>query len=172
MFVFGGVGTVVAAILFVIVYFAIYPTKAQPIFFQHRLHAGTRQIQCVYCHTGAREGDMAGVPSVQDCYQCHQVVKNPNWTAKQQGEVQKVIDHYKNSQQITWFKVYNMPKHVHFSHRAHFVGGIQCEQCHGDLTQMDTARMANNFTMGFCLKCHRQHLDKNPMLTDCATCHY
>jgi len=47
---------------------------AQPIFFNHVIHAGSYQIACQYCHTGARRGPSAGVPSVERCMGCHKIM--------------------------------------------------------------------------------------------------
>ncbi|HEY4001960.1 MAG TPA: cytochrome c3 family protein, partial [Candidatus Xenobia bacterium] len=70
--------TVVGTVALVIGFWAVFEwefrTEPQPIQFPHKVHAGERQIACTYCHTGAKKWDMAGVPSVQDCYQCHQVI--------------------------------------------------------------------------------------------------
>src|SRR5204863_2028866 len=45
--------------------------SSQPIAFSHRIHAGTNAIPCQLCHTYARRGPVAGIPSVQRCVQCH-----------------------------------------------------------------------------------------------------
>src|SRR6185295_7927039 len=43
----------------------------QPIFYSHKVHAGTNQINCLYCHGGAWEGKHANIPSVNICMNCH-----------------------------------------------------------------------------------------------------
>ncbi|MBI2267468.1 MAG: cytochrome c3 family protein [Armatimonadetes bacterium] len=135
--------------------------KAQPIAFSHARHAGVRQISCVFCHTGVLKGDMAGVPSVKDCMQCHQVVRPDS------PEVQKIQEHWDKGTPIEWFKVYNLPQHVHFSHRAHVSKGIECKTCHGDLTHMDVVRREVDLNMGKCVSCHRE----NKAPDDCTICH-
>lgn len=139
--------------------------KAQPIPFDHALHAGARKISCVFCHTGARKGDTAGVPSVQDCMQCHQVVLTDN------PDVQKLQSYWKENRSIEWFKVYNLPEHVRFSHQVHLVRGFSCENCHGDVARMTRVKRANTVStglnMGQCVGCHR----RNQGSDDCTICH-
>ena len=55
----------------------------QPIAFSHKIHAGDYQMSCQYCHSGARRGKAAMIPSVQTCIGCHQLV------AATKPEVQK-----------------------------------------------------------------------------------
>ena len=50
------------------------PVLDQPIEYSHKLHAGTLQIQCEYCHTGARRGIHAGIPETETCMNCHKVI--------------------------------------------------------------------------------------------------
>lgn len=140
----------------------IYRQMPQPIAFSHQIHAGTRQISCTFCHTGVKHGTNAGVPSVQDCMQCHQVV------ATDKPEIKKLTEEYwQKGRPIEWFKVYNMPEHVRFSHKAHINAGVTCATCHGDVAKMSTVTQSRNFVMGTCVSCHRQ----NKASTDCTTCH-
>jgi len=36
----------------------------QPIYYSHKVHAGTNQISCLYCHGGAQDSKQASIPSV------------------------------------------------------------------------------------------------------------
>ncbi len=36
----------------------------QPIYYSHKVHAGTNQINCLYCHGGAMEISTTAVPSM------------------------------------------------------------------------------------------------------------
>lgn len=81
---------------------------------------------------------------------------------------------------IEWVRIHNMPDFVYFSHQQHVVAGEKailkaisegtipnakelnlpgdsqvCFACHGDVTKMDEVKMANDFTMGWCVECHR-----------------
>lgn len=163
---------IVLVIAFVAIFEISWKTKEQPFPFNHQLHAGTREIDCKYCHRGVEKGNTAGVPSIADCWSCHQnlmgegsnkesVLKRPN--------VQRLLkDYVEKKQEIKWYKVYDMPEHVKFPHRAHINAGIDCTKCHGDLKQQPVVQMQQKMHMGFCIECHRQ----NNAPVDCTVCHY
>ena len=46
----------------------------QPIFFRHDIHAGQDQIACLYCHNTVTISSEPGIPAVQTCFGCHQIV--------------------------------------------------------------------------------------------------
>lgn len=74
---------------------------------------------------------------------------------------------------IEWVRIHNMPDFVYFSHAQHVVAGEQaiisswnkknpdnqidivCKACHGKVDTMNVVQMANDFTMGWCIECHR-----------------
>src|SRR5690606_26922930 len=47
----------------------------QPIKFSHALHAGTHQIDCQYCHDGARRSKQSVIPAANTCMNCHKAIK-------------------------------------------------------------------------------------------------
>ena len=47
----------------------------QPIYYSHKVHAGTNQISCLYCHGSAQDSKHAGIPSVNVCMNCHKAIK-------------------------------------------------------------------------------------------------
>ena len=58
---------------------------------------------------------------------------------------------------IEWTKVHNLPDHVYFNHSQHVaVGKVQCQQCHGEIHDMDEVYQASPLSMGWCINCHRQ----------------
>lgn len=81
---------------------------------------------------------------------------------------------------IEWVRIHNMPDFVYFNHAQHVVVGEQailkaikegtipnaaelnigsgdqvCFACHGRVDEMNVVKMANDFTMGWCIECHR-----------------
>ena len=46
----------------------------QPIKFSHEWHAGTQQIDCKFCHDGARRSRHSVIPSGNTCMNCHQAI--------------------------------------------------------------------------------------------------
>ena len=149
----------------------IYQTQIppdQPIEFPHNRHIGLG-VQCLYCHPGAWKGASAGLPTQSKCWACHQQI------AKESPELDKLKDYVETGTPIPWVPVAIMPDFVHFMHRPHIAAGLNCETCHGELSQMTVAE-PKNMNMGWCLDCHIERSEGNEVLTtkltDCTTCHY
>lgn len=99
------------------------------------------------------------------------------------GEIQKIYaatgwnsekqQYTGKTQPIEWTRIHNMPDFVYFNHSQHVVAGEQaiinsfnkknpdnkidvvCKACHGKIDTMNVVQMANDFTMGWCIECHR-----------------
>jgi hypothetical protein len=136
----------------------------QPIPFSHRIHAGVNKIPCQYCHEYARRSQTAGVPPVARCVGCH--------GAGLSGGIAPVTRPWTNEKQppfeIRWNRVYTLPDFVRFTHRPHINAGVQCQECHGDVQNMDRVVPVHEINMGFCIDCHT----KRSVTTDCAVCHH
>ena len=151
----------------------------QPIFYSHKVHAGINQINCLYCHGAAWDSKHATIPSVNVCMNCHKTIqtyeKGPklfdaegneiNGTA----EIAKLYEYAgfdpKNpnnwdpsmAKPIEWVKIHSLPDHVFFSHAQHIrAGNVQCQTCHGEITQMDEVKQFAELSMGWCVNCHRE----------------
>ena len=46
----------------------------QPIKFSHQTHSGVHQIECQYCHDGARRSKHSVIPAVNTCMNCHRAI--------------------------------------------------------------------------------------------------
>ena len=99
------------------------------------------------------------------------------------GEIQKIYaatgwdpakqQYTGKTQPVEWVRIHNMPDFVYFNHSQHVVAGEQaiissfnkknpdakidvvCKACHGKVDTMNVVQMANDFTMGWCIECHR-----------------
>lgn len=99
------------------------------------------------------------------------------------GEIKKLYEHVgwdEDNQKYTgktspvkWTRIHNMPDFVYFNHAQHVVAGenaiidgfnkkhptdkidVVCKACHGKIDTMNVVQMANDFTMGWCIECHR-----------------
>jgi hypothetical protein len=142
-------------------------TLVQPINFSHKIHAGDNRIACLYCHIGADKTSVATIPAVQTCMGCHKMV------AATKPEIGKLKQYWDDKRPVPWNKVYDLPDHVRFTHKRHVKAGIECRTCHGPVETMPHIVLQQDLTMGFCVRCHKQHLnDKHtPASLDCATCH-
>ncbi len=123
----------------------------QPIPFSHKLHAGQYEIACQYCHIGVEKGKSANIPSANICMNCHNSIKTTGpW-------MQKIYEHVLNDEPIQWVRVHNLPDLAYFNHAQHVkVAGLACENCHGDIKEMEVVQQASLLTMGWCIDCHRK----------------
>jgi hypothetical protein len=111
--------------------------------------AGTLQIQCLYCHSGAPRSRVAGVPAVETCMNCHRVTKVDS------PDIVRLTEIYRTGQPLVWQRVHNLPDHVFFDHRPHVNAGIACQTCHGEVQTMDVVSQRMSMRMSNCLGCHR-----------------
>jgi hypothetical protein len=171
----GRIGLLIVALMFVSgVAWGISLTQTspeQPIQFPHTTHVKLG-VQCLYCHPGAWRGPVAGLPTQTKCWGCHQQIAKTKTSALLQPLVRAV----ESNEPIRWTPVAIVPDFVHFNHRPHIAAGVNCEDCHGDMTKVTIAENPQVFNMGWCLNCHKAHSENDPelrtKLTDCGTCHY
>src|ERR1041385_2437061 len=103
----------------------------QPINFSHKIHAGTNQMDCKYCHYGAANSVWANIPAVSTCMGCHKFV------ATDKPEIVKLTGYADRGEQVPWVKVHYLPNHVKFNHKRHVRAGFACQECHGPVQEMD-----------------------------------
>jgi mono/diheme cytochrome c family protein len=158
----------------------------QPIYYSHQVHAGTNQIACLYCHTGAQDSKHANIPSVNTCMNCHISInkyEGKDVLTREDGsavngtvEIQKLYEYAgwnpatkkynedKNgdgqpdgSKPIPWVKIHNLADHVYFNHSQHVkVGKQNCQTCHGNIQEMGEVKQYSDLSMGWCVNCHRE----------------
>jgi hypothetical protein len=148
----------------------------QPIFYSHKVHAGTNQISCLYCHGGAQDSKHANIPSVNVCMNCHKAIKEykgdpiyreDGLQVNGTNEIQKLYayagwdpekkEYNKPGQPIQWTKIHSLPDHVYFNHSQHVkVGKQQCQTCHGPIQEMPEVYQFSELSMGWCINCHRE----------------
>lgn len=149
-----------------------YYEPDQPIKFSHKLHVGENNIQCMYCHFGADKSRHAGIPPTELCLNCHKFVKTNS------PEIMKIQDAMDSGENIEWKRVNFLPDHAYFNHAQHVnVAGLQCQQCHGPVEEMETYYQHGKLNMGFCINCHREkgiappEGHKTQAGGDCSKCH-
>jgi mono/diheme cytochrome c family protein len=148
----------------------------QPIYYSHKVHAGTNQISCLYCHGGAYEGKHANIPSANVCMNCHMTINTYKGAKifKEDGsevngttEIHKIYaavgwdpekrQYVGEGKPIEWVRIHSLPDHVFFNHSQHTrAGKVQCQTCHGEITAMDEVYQAADLSMGWCVNCHRE----------------
>jgi hypothetical protein len=144
------------------------------------VHAGINQISCLYCHGNAWESRHAAIPSVNVCMNCHKVITEYSSKSSKlydaagneingTAEIQKLYKYAgfdpanaakwnpSMAKSIEWVKIHNLPDHVYFNHAQHVhAGNVQCQTCHGEITQMDEVKQFAELSMGWCINCHRE----------------
>jgi hypothetical protein len=140
----------------------------QPIFFRHDIHAGQDQIPCMYCHYSASVSSEPGIPSLQTCIGCHQLIGGS--TPSHQAEIKKVRDAWRERKPPEWVRVHALPGFVRFPHMRHIkaLGTNACVTCHGDVQHTTQVSQVSTLRMGWCVRCHV----KNNVTRDCSVCHY
>ncbi|MFI5133860.1 MAG: c-type cytochrome [Chitinophagales bacterium] len=151
----------------------------QPIYYSHKVHAGINQINCLYCHGSAWESKQAAIPAVNICMNCHKAItdytKGPKLYNENGDEIngtEEIAKLYqyagfdpKNSSKwdpskakpIEWIRIHNLPDHVYFNHSQHIrAGKVQCQTCHGEITDMNEVKQFAELSMSWCINCHRQ----------------
>lgn len=137
---------------------------SQPINFRHDIHAGVNGIACLYCHSGAEKGKVAGIPTLNVCMNCHKGIQGSN--PEFQKEISKIYyavgwdaqkGAYTNPQHpVEWNRVHSLPDFAYFNHAQHVVvGKLDCKNCHGDVATFTTDQQFAPLTMGWCIDCHR-----------------
>ena len=147
----------------------------QPIFFSHKVHAGTNQISCLYCHGNAWESKHATVPALNVCMNCHaamndyhggKLYREDGTEVDGTAEIQKLYSYTgydpksgkytQPGKPVEWIKIHNLPDHVFFSHAQHTnAGKVQCQTCHGPIQEMNEVKQFAPLSMGWCIGCHR-----------------
>ena len=136
------------------------PGVEQPIAFSHRLHVTDKEIDCFYCHPYGERSQNAGLPSLEKCLGCH------NFIIPEHEEILKLKGFAEKARSVPWVRVYYNPDHVYFPHYMHLREGVACEECHGEVEQVDRLHQVT-FYMGMCIDCHRER--EAPI--ECTVCH-
>jgi len=161
------VGVPLAILAAVAVYFFIsWQVRAAPEQPAPMDHAAMTKkgVTCLFCHSDALKSPAAGIPSVEKCMGCHQIIKTDS------SKIEEIAAYWHRQEPIPWARVNQLPRFVYFSHRVHVNAGLNCERCHGDVAHMEEAEPVTKMNMGWCLDCHEQQPNAG-QLRDCVICH-
>lgn len=111
----------------------LYSQKQQPFNFSHVTHNGVVDEGCESCHFFREDGTYQGVPTLNQCVDCHEDVQGE--TRDEKIFVEKYVA---NEKEVPW-KVYSrQPDCVFFSHAAHVKkAGMDCVTCHGPIGESE-----------------------------------
>lgn len=140
---------------------------SQPIKFSHELHAGENQIDCNYCHSGARKSKHSNIPSANVCMNCHMYInEGPKYGTEEISKIYaavgwdadkgQYIEGYEQKP-IKWVRIHKLPDLAYFNHAQHVTAGnVECQTCHGPIEEMEEVYQYSPLTMGWCIDCHRE----------------
>jgi formate-dependent nitrite reductase cytochrome c552 subunit len=138
----------------------------QPVPFSHSIHVKQLGLDCRYCHDGVEKSWYSNVPAADTCMNCHSAVRADD------PKLEPVRASYKDANKpVEWVQIHKLPDYVYFNHSVHVNRGVSCVECHGRVDEMDEVRHEKQFSMTFCLDCHRNpgpHLRPLDKITDLA----
>ena len=122
---------------------ALYSEKLQPVQFSHTAHAEGAGMACSDCHNFREDGSYNGLPTTEDCAQCHAepVTDKPS-------EKQFIEEYVATGKEVNWLVYQMQPDNVFFSHAAHSLE--KCGECHADWDEKQ-----------LCANCHPNVADTN-----------
>ncbi|MSQ90814.1 MAG: cytochrome C [Phycisphaerales bacterium] len=126
----------------------------QPVPYSHARHVGKLGLDCRYCHTTVDRTAFAAVPPTQTCMNCHTQIQRDS------PKLEKIRQSYESGMPMEWVKVHKLPDFAYFNHSAHVNRGVGCVECHGRVDQMEVVYRFAPLSMGWCLECHREPLDR------------
>ena len=141
--------------------FLLFLAMTQPVAFNHKLHL-EQKIECMDCHQLVMKTRRSGLPTANLCMPCHAVIKADS------PEIKKVAQYRAVHRPIPWVRLYQVPGFIYYNHERHVkAGGLACSTCHGATGTEEVSVAYRQFTMGFCIDCHKERKAPN----DCTVCH-
>lgn len=152
----------------------LFSEKQQPIAFNHKAHVENAGMACEDCHSYRENGSFAGLPTTEQCAECHMDVTGGETPAEK--EIDRFVTEYvQTGKQVEWLVTQYQPDNVYFSHIAH--DGFACTECHPDVGNSEvapsfyrnriTGYSKNTMKMWQCERCHAQLETSN----GCQVCH-
>ena len=152
----GGVVTAGLTYYFTPKYTRVGYQPTQPVPFSHSIHVQQLGLDCRYCHDGVEKSWYSNVPAADTCMNCHSAIRAND------PKLEPVRASYKDQKKpVEWVQVHKLPDYVYFNPSVHVNRGVSCVECHGRIDQMDEVRHEKQFSMTFCLDCHRELSPEN-----------
>jgi hypothetical protein len=158
---------------------AVFPPQKLTLRFNHKFHVQTQKLKCESCHKGALTSQ-----SVQDvltpkpalCDGCHGT-DHADLNKVQAGDDDSgkcgfchVGYQPADGNRVAKFQI-PRPNMV-FNHQKHLTRNINCQQCHGDVQELELATRDQMPRMRGCFGCHQQpDAARGDAKSACDTCH-
>lgn len=184
-----GVGMIAALLVGWVLYpIVLYSRDYQPVDFSHAIHTDhdiidglegdTEAEMCSFCHGFRDDGSFTGIPGLSKCMECHDDPESP---LGETIEEQDFLDEYVASlKEVPWYKYYEQPDCVYFSHIPHVKNGeIDCSGCHGEHGSTDSLPVyEKNRISGYSINIWGKNISgyktntwDRMKMDDCAACH-
>lgn len=153
----------------------LYSEKQQPFDFNHVSHVDMVDNGCESCHFFRDDGTYAGVPTLEQCIDCHEEVQGES-----PDEEIFVNEYVAEEKEVPWLVYSRQPDCVFFSHAAHVTKAeMECADCHGDIGESESLKpYRQNKISGYSQDIWGKNiagLKKNSWdkmkMDDCGNCH-
>jgi hypothetical protein len=128
--------------------------------FSHALHVGEEGLDCVSCHEGVGVGDEPGMPELDLCLACHEVIDAESPPERQ---VASLFDGGVYRAQ----HAARLEDEVVFSHLHHVDAVEDCAACHGGIEANAWIAPDDALDMDDCTTCH----EARGRADECSICH-
>ena len=159
---------------------AVFPPQKLTLRFNHKFHVEQQKLQCKTCHAGAVTSESVAdklTPKATTCDACHgSNHDDPNKVQPGDAAYGKCnFCHlgYKEGDGNLVAK-FELPRaNMVFNHKKHAVRNINCQQCHGDVQELELATRDQMPRMRGCFGCHQQPeaAARGEAKSACETCH-
>ena len=120
------------------------------------------KLPCQTCHANPAPGNQMTFPPTSTCMSCHASI------AADRPAIKTLAEYASNNKPVPWVRVYKVMPGVTWTHAKHLQAGVQCQTCHGTVTELETMSQQTSVTgMASCMSCHETRGAK----TGCVTCH-
>ncbi len=158
----------------------IFPTQDLTIRFNHKLHVQVQHRQCKQCHPGAVTSNSVNdalTPPGTLCDGCHLTDHSDLHKVEAgDGDIGQCgfchVDYKASDGNVV--KSFALPRaNMVFSHQKHSARNINCQQCHGNVEEVEEATRDQMPRMRGCFGCHQQPdaLARGDAKNACETCH-
>lgn len=159
---------------------AVFPPQKLTLRFNHKFHVTEQKLQCKTCHAGAMTSESVTdklTPRPATCDDCHgsdhQDLNHVKPGDEASGKCNFCHVDYKegDGNRVARFEIPHA--NMVFNHKKHVARNINCQQCHGDVQEIELATRDQMPRMRGCFGCH-QHPDaaaRGEAKAACETCH-
>ncbi|MCA9682701.1 MAG: cytochrome c3 family protein [Myxococcales bacterium] len=145
----------------------VYPAQEIRVRMDHGLHL-REGMQCKQCHQRIDKSALSSqndLPTGESCDPCHGDQHPWTMEAREVAHCDECHTHVED-QRVTATTIFPKPR-LTFSHQAHLGRGTDCVECHGDMSKVVRATLAQLPKEDSCLGCH----DGKQASDRCGTCH-